>query len=306
MAALRAGYLVVMLSVLGTLAVALAVLAPPPHRPGPTTVAEALGIGQDATLDRRRALAVALRTHACMAALGLPHDPVPEPPPPIPDAHLDPVAWAARWGFGIATSVRVPAPMLAPDPNADRLATMTGAERARYTVALYGEGRGRDRSLGCHGTAVDAVYGLRDRALEPLRERLDALRTTIDGDPAIPALDAGWDACVRSLGIPLTDRSTLIDRMRRSFTERTAAVQADARLVAAVAEEERRIASGIARCEATHAAGMAAISAPYEARFVATYRSLLARIGARIQTAEAAYPLSRPAAPWPRPAGTAR
>jgi hypothetical protein len=241
-----------------------------------------------------------------MAALGLSYDAIPKPPPPIPDAHLDPVAWAARWGFGIATSVGVPAPTLAPDPNADRLATMDAAERARYLVALYGEGRGDDRSLGCHGTAVDAVYGLRDRALEPLRERLAALHAAIDHDPAIPVLDADWDTCIRSLGIPLTERSTLIERLLRSFTERTAAVQDDPRVVAAVAEEERRIASGIARCEATHAAGMAAISAPHEAHFVATYRSLLVRIGARIRSAEAAYPLSRPPAPWARPAGTAR
>lgn len=224
------------LSVLGTLAVAVAVLSPPPSRQGPSTIAEAIGAAPDATMDERRVLAVAMRTRACVAA-------------------------------------------------------------------LYGDGAGQ---AGCHGRALDAVHGLRDRALEPLRERLDGLRTSIEQDPAIPALDAAWDACIRALGIQLTDRATLAARMQRSFTERTAAVRADPRLVAAVAEEEQRVASGIARCKATYTAGMAVIAAPYEARFVATYRSLLARIGARIRSTEAAYPLSRPPAPWPRPAATAR
>jgi|GEM_PF-3310075 len=211
----------VALSVLGTLAVAVAVLSPPPSHQGPSTIAEAIGAAPDATMDERRVLAVAMRTRACMAA-------------------------------------------------------------------LHGDGAGQ---AGCHGRALDAVHGLRDRALEPLRERLDGLRMSIEQDPAIPALDAGWDACVR---------------MERSFTERAAAVRSDPPLVAEVAKEERRVASGIARCKATYTAGMAVIAAPYEARFVATYRSLLARIGLRIRSTEAAYPLSRPPTPWPRPAATAR
>ncbi len=289
MAALRAGYLAFILSVLGTAIVATAVLSGPPV---PGTIAEAIGAPTGPELDERRALAVAQRTQGCMAALGFAFDAVPEPPPAIPDAHLAPVAWAERWGFGIATSVGLAVRPAPPDPNAQRMASLPEPARATYVAALYGDGQD---DPGCHGAALEAVYGLRDRALAPLRSRLDALQRAIDADPGVPAVERAWDGCVRGLGIARTERATLVERMRRSFSERTAAVLGDERLVAAVAAEERGIAAGIARCEVAFGAGMAAVAAPYEARFVATYHALLERIGARIRAAEAAYPVSPPA-----------
>jgi hypothetical protein len=299
-AALRAGSLAFLLSLIGTAVIAAAVLSP---RSGPTTIAEAIDAPSSADLDTRRALAVAALTHACMQALGLPYDAVPEPPASIPDAHLDPITWAERWGFGIATAVGAPALAPVEDPNATRLAGLPGPARARYLQALYGDGAGQ---IGCHGSAVDQVHGLRDRALAPVRSRFEELEGAVAADPATAPVTAAWDGCVRRLGIAATDRATLVERMRQSFTERVAAIAQDPRLVAAVAAEERRIAAGIARCEAEHAERMAVVAAPHEQRFVARYGSLLARIGARIRAAEATYPVSRPTLVARRPGAAAR
>jgi hypothetical protein len=296
MVALRAGYLAFVSSLVGTALVAILLLAPPPP---PRTIVDALAAPLDGGLAERRTWAVEASTHACMHALGLPYTPRSDPLPTIPDAHLDPVAWAERWGFGIATSVGVAPSLVAADPDARYLAGLQGSARARYVAALYGNGSGQG---GCHGSAIDAVHGLRDRELAPLRGPLARLERAIAADPARPTVMAAWDACVCALGIPDADRATLIERMRASFTDRAARVQPDRRLLDAVAADERRVAAGIARCEAAHETQMAVVVAPHEARFVAMHRALLARIGARIRAAEASYPVSPPPFRVPAPA----
>jgi hypothetical protein len=294
--ALRAGYLAFVSSLVGTALVALLLLAPPPP---PRTIVDALAAPLDDALAQRRIWAVEATTQACMVALGLPYTPRSDPEPAIPDAHLDPVAWAERWGFGIATSVGKTTPLVAPDPDADYLAGLHGSARARYVAALYGDGTGRG---GCHGSAIDAVHGLRDRELAALRGPLADLERAIAVDPARSTAMAAWAACIRALGIPDTHRATLIGRMRASFTDRAARALSDRQLLDAVAEDERRVAAGIARCEADHVAQMAIVVAPHEARFVARHRALLARIGDRIRAVEAAYPVSPPPVRAPDPA----
>jgi hypothetical protein len=297
--ALRAGYLAFVSSLVGTALVAILFLAPPPP---PRTIVDALAAPLDDGLAERRTWAVEASTQACMHALGLPYRPRVGADPVIPDADLDPIAWAERWGFGIATAVGVAAADTA-DPADRYLAGLHGSARARYVAALYGDGTGRG---GCHGSAMDAVHGLRDRELAPLRGPLARLERAIAVDPARSRVLAAWDACVRALGIPDTDRATLIERMRASFTERAARVQPDRRLLDAIAADERRVAAGIARCEAGYAAQMAVVVAAHEARFVATHRALLARIGARIRAAEAAYPINPPPMRAPAPAAGGR
>lgn len=294
-AALRAGYLAFMLSLVGTAVVVALFMAPPP---APRTIADALAAPLDVGLADRRGWAVQASTRACMAGLGLPYSPISDAHPTIPDAHLDPVAWAERWGFGIATSVGVAEARTVPDPNEGYLAALHGSARATYVKALYGDGTAR---RGCHGSTFDAVHGLRDRELAPLRRHLAHLEQVVAADPARRGVVAAWEACVRALGIPDTARTTLVDRIRASFTDRAIRVQHDRRLLHAVATEERRIAVGIARCEAAQGAAMAVIAAPHEARFVAAHRALLTRIGARIRAAEAAYPVSPPSGRDPAP-----
>jgi hypothetical protein len=76
---------------------------------GPVGLAEYLGWrdAQTPELAAREARVVQHRIDACMAALGLPYREFVEPPPGIPDADLGPRDWAAKWGFGVSTSVGV-------------------------------------------------------------------------------------------------------------------------------------------------------------------------------------------------------
>lgn len=295
-AALRAGYVAVLLSMAGTLLVALAILGPPVDPAAPRTVAAALDVPQGPRLEARRALAAARATAACMARLGLAYDPIPAPLPAIPDPQLDPVAWAARWGFGVATSVERPAAARPADADDRQIAAMAELGRTRYLAALFGDGNG---SGGCHGAAIASVYGLRDRLLEPLRGPLSELAAAIDGDPGSASAMGRWQACVAATGMADAERSSLVARLRARFVDRVLAAGSDAARLAAIAVEERLVAVTVARCEEDYGRAMAAVGAPHEARFVATYRSLLTRIGARIRAAEAAYPtFAMPGRAW--------
>ena len=89
--------------------------------------------GPSVDLDRRRADAVAILTTRCMAAHGLAWAARPELPRQIPDAELDPVAWAERWGFGVSTSVGAVAPPDEPDPAMTQLAALPQADRSRVS-----------------------------------------------------------------------------------------------------------------------------------------------------------------------------
>ena len=265
--------------------------------PTPTTVRSALGLdGADPPgLDRRRAEAVERVVAACMARQGFPYHPVADPGPAIPDAELDPIAWAERWGFGVSTAIgwTQAAPSLR-DPNVALAERLGPAEAQRYRAALIGT-EGQDG--GCRAAGADTIHGLRQRLLAPLSQPLSALQAAIDRDPRTRTVRTAWVACIRraadTIGIRAGDRTRdrLVPVALDVLARRLAALAPDdetglARLQAA----ERRSAVSIARCESSYAAGRAAVAEPYEAAFVRAHRADLRRIGAAIRAAEAALP----------------
>ena len=91
----------------------------------------------------------------------------------LTDAGLDPVNWAARWGFGVSTVVGRPEPVSVPDPNLQAEAAMPAEDRDAYRAAL-------DGPAGCRTIATDTVViaagahvarldGLPDAARVPVR-----------------------------------------------------------------------------------------------------------------------------------------
>jgi hypothetical protein len=223
-----------------------------------------------------------------MAALGLVYEPVPGPPPRIPDADLDPVAWSARWGFGVSTSAAWSRGQPDPDPNAAYAAGLPPALRDRYHAALYGNAAGP----GCHATATDEVLGLRQRVLAPLRPDLDALQREVEADPSVRAATTTWRRCiVEATGIADPERASLGARLIERFAARLA-TPGIAR--SALQAEERRVATGVARCESEFSATQARAAAPHEARFVRRHWPRLRAIGQVIRDAEAALPTSPP------------
>jgi hypothetical protein len=138
------------------------------------------------------AQAVQHRIAACMAALGLPYTEFVEPAPAIPDQDLGPREWAAKWGFGVSTSVGVadPRPPVA-DPNLAHIETLPSADGEAYRAALFGTAS----SPGCSSDANDAVYGRHDRLLVELAAELAELEEGIAGDPRTLDADADWLAC---------------------------------------------------------------------------------------------------------------
>jgi len=265
------------------------VLSSVSHRP--TTVEQALGLGAStAELDARRAVAVAVLTAACMRNLGLRWQPVPEPPPAIPDPDLGPVAWAERWGFGVSTIPPRPTEA-ADDANLGATAAMPDGLRSRYRTALHGS----PGQPGCQDTARASVYGLRDRLLRPLRTELDALEAALTADPGLGRAVAVWRGCVGRVadGLPV-DRRSLPSALLQRFAARTADVEPGSPRLGAIQEDERRVAGVLARCEATYADTRTLIAARYEAAFVARHEAALRAFGAAIAAAEAALPTLPP------------
>ncbi len=128
-----------------------------------------------------------------MARLGLPYREHAEPPPTVPDADLGPREWAARWGFGISTSVGAPVelPPVA-DPNLAYIDSLPAARREAYRAALFGNGA----SPGCNGESNEAVYGRHDRLLRPLATELADLERRIAEDGRTIEADRRWLACM--------------------------------------------------------------------------------------------------------------
>jgi hypothetical protein len=288
LAAVRAAYLPLTLGLVAGLWLTTTVLSSAGHRP--TTVEEALGLAATAELDARRAVAVAVLASACMQSLGLHWQPVPEPPPEIPDPDLGPVAWADRWGFGVSTIAARPAGP-ADDPNLDAIATLPDGLRSRYRAALHGFAG----QPGCQDTARDSVYGLRDRLLRPLRTELDALEAAVTADPRLGRAVAISRGCVgRVAGGLRVDRRSLPGALLQRFAARTADAEPGSPRLGAIREDERRVAGVLARCEATYADARTLIAARYEAAFVASHEAALRAVGAAIRTAEAALPTLPP------------
>jgi hypothetical protein len=296
----RAGYLAVALAVLGSLVVGLIAGWTGARDPGPGPIAVALGLAgpDDPRLDRRRALAVAEATTTCMAALGLSYTAEPESAVTIPDADLDPVAWAARWGFGVSTSIAVPSPSADPDAGraaADRPGPLGVAEGGRTAAALYGDAR----TPGCHTKATEAVYGLRERLLAPLHGELASVERAVEGDPAMNEERDRWRACVTpaaaTFGASATSvrRDAFVGRLLDAVADRTEQARTStvgAGTLAHVQALERRVAVSVAMCEAAFATARAHVAAPHEMAFVDRHRADLARIGAAIRLTEASYP----------------
>jgi hypothetical protein len=286
--AVRAAYGALILGLAGGLWLATTVLSTA-GRP-PLTVREALGVDPGSpALDARRAAAVAELTAKCMDALGLDWRPRTEAPPDIPDAELDPVAWADHWGFGVSTRVGSSATALA-DPDLAMLAAMPADARDRYRAALYGSGE----RPGCHETARVEVYGLRDRLLRPIRPRLDALEAAIGVDAAMVRALTDWRGCVAPVAAGLrVDRSLPAGLIERIAT-RAAAVASGTPELRDLQAEERHVAGVLARCELRYTAVRETVARRYEAPFVARNSSTLAGIGAAIRAAEAALPTLSP------------
>ena len=277
-----------MVAVAGLLAVVAAVVLPA------MSLEAAIGAPSEPTLDRRRAARWREVVAACMSARGHDYRPFVEPPPPIPDADLGPVAWAERWGFGISTAL-APSPPAPVDPNLRRIAGAPAAERTRYLGALFGT----DGEPGCHATATEAVHGLRQRALASLETSLAALATVIDADPIVMTAGDAWLTCVRRV-LPDGVSATAVrspgdtDALRRWFAARVGIDGGSEPGPPSIQAEERRVAASVARCDVALAAARAIGAGPHEAAFVRDHRLALARIGAAIRRAEAAYPPAEP------------
>jgi hypothetical protein len=287
--AVRAAYGGLTLGLVAGLWLATTMLSSAVNRP--TTVEAALGLGAaTAEEDARRAAAVAVLTATCMRSLGLTWQPVPEPPPDIPDPDLGPVAWADRWGFGVSSIPARPAGS-ADDPNLDAMATMPEALRSRYRAAL----RGSAGRPGCQETARESVYGLRDRLLRPLRAELEALEASVAADPGLGRAVAVWRGCVGRVadGLPV-DRRSLPSALLQRFAARTASVEAGSPRLRDIQQDERRVAGVLARCEETYEDTRTLIAARYEAAFVARHEAAISAVGAAIRTAEAALPTLPP------------
>lgn len=291
---MRAAYAALILGLLGGVGLATVVLSV--TRPHPATVQAALGLDRpDTTIDRRRAEAVAVLTARCMARLGIPWRPIPEPLPSVPDPTLGPIAWADRWGFGLSTMVGdrplgTLGPLLAPSEPSP--STTADAQPSVVQRALHGDAG----TPGCQATATETVYGLRDRLLRPLRTELDALQRAIVADVGLSRALAAWRTCVAAVADGLgLDRRSLPAALVLRWTRRLAALPADdsaglVRLQAA----ERRDAGALARCELAYTTARTAVAAPYEARFVERHWTTLDTIGRQIAAAEASLPTLPP------------
>ena len=265
--------------------------------PAPVTVRAALGLdGADPPdLARRRELAVERVVVACMAQRGFAYVPLTDPPPAIPDADLDPVDWAERWGFGVSTSAgRLLATAPVVDVNLELAARLDPPEARRYRAALFGTG---PRDEGCRAAGAEAILGLRERLLAPLAGPLSALEHAVAGDPGMTTAEATWATCVRraadAMGVPAAGRTRarLVPATLDVLARRLAALTPRDRAgLERLREAERRSAVAVARCESAYATDRETIARPYEAAFVRMHRVELRRIGSAIRTAEAALP----------------
>ena len=289
MGAVRAAYLALVLGLAGGLGLATVVLSG--GRAAAVTVAAALDLDDGADLDRRREAAVAVLTARCMASLGFDWLAIPDSAPSVPDASLDPVSWADRWGFGVSTMIDRSESTPLPDRNLEALARLPAAEQTAARSALHGS----SVRPGCAELASTDVYGTRERAMAPIRAALEALDAEIAADSAALTALHAWAVCVAPVSDGLAaQRGSLAGALSRGFAARVDTVRHDPSGLATLQVEERSTAGVLARCEAAFVEARAKIAAPHEAAFVRRHRAELASIGAAIRAAEAAWPTSEP------------
>jgi hypothetical protein len=289
----RAAYAALVLGVLTGLVLATGVLT---GRTGASaTVASTLAMdvpGVD--LERRRAEAVAVLVARCMSEHGFAWEPWVEPAPVLPDADLDPVAWAERWGFGVSTMVGLPAAALPADPNLVALESASREVREAVHGVLHGSGADR----GCIAAATDEVFGLRDRLLAGVRPALVELDQRIAADPAAARVAEVWRSCVAPIADDLArDRVMLAGSLIERASARLAGLgrgPASIAGLAALQADERRRASVLARCEQAFMSERSRFAEAHEAAFVTVHRATLERVGAAIRDAEAAFPTLPP------------
>ena len=176
---------------------------------------------QTPDLTAREVWAVQHRIAACMAALGLPYREFVEPPPDIPDADLPPRDWAAKWGFGVSTSVGiVDATPPAADPNLAYIDSLAPVQREAYRAALFGS----STEPGCNRQANELVYGRHDRILAPLAPDLARLEDEIAHDARIVDADARWLACITTASFRPSSRRRFGQEAIELLTRRLEAV----------------------------------------------------------------------------------
>lgn len=138
---------------------------------------------------------------------------------PLGAVAADPVASAALYGYGISTTALIDAatePTTVEDPNADRVAAMSDAERRAWELALTGPGQGEAYNegseaydwsrYGCVGRAAHETevaeprQGFDDSAWSGLREDISALEAGVWDDPRLTETHARWAACMTAAG----------------------------------------------------------------------------------------------------------
>ena len=123
--------------------------------------------------------------------------------------------FAQRYGFGISTADLLAATTAAPatprpDPNAERVAAMSAAEREAWDLALWGDraARGEEHNpleSGCWGYAQHLTWetsaGAGDE-FAALAAEVEGHQDRVASDPRAIELDAEWASCMSDAGHP--------------------------------------------------------------------------------------------------------
>lgn len=241
---------------------------------------------QTPELAAREERVVQHRIAACMGGLGLPYRESVEPPPGIPDADLGPSDWAAKWGFGVSTSVGVlNATPPATDPNLAYIESLAPEPGAAYRAALFGS----DAVPGCNARANELVYGRHDRLLAGLAPDLARLEDKIARDARIVDADARWMACISTPSFRPSSRRRFGQEAIELVTRRLEAVMGpppgkpdvDRSALARLQAFEIELALRGFDCDEGVRPVSEAVRLEHESRFVEDHRAALDDVKAR-------------------------
>jgi len=165
----------------------------------------------------------------CMAAQGFEYEPVFTDLAPIfaqvPEIPLDSRAYAATYGFGMASGNEPGRPdnqpdyEAWPDPNRERLAAMSPAQQAAWDLALWGEEQLGDywdpQLAGCAGRANVEFFPPQEVASQfaGLNDELNIVRNWISNlelfhgwqdinNPRLSETFMAWSSCMANAGYP--------------------------------------------------------------------------------------------------------